>query len=191
MKLIGPFTQILPLAGLPLKGAIADDQLQVIPNGGLLVDNGLILEAGDFESLRKDHPKATIEEIKGDHLLLPGFIDCHTHLCFAGNRAKDYAMRIAGKSYLEIAKAGGGIWDSVTQTRQASKEELAELLLQRVDQHIKNGVTTIEVKSGYGLKLEEELKQLQAIKEAGIKSKVDLIPTCLAAHILPKDFNGP
>lgn len=191
MKLLGPFTQILPLSGLPLKGAIADDQLQVIPNGGVLVDNGLIVEVGDFEALRKVHPKAKIEEITGEQLLLPGFVDCHTHLCFAGDRAKDYAMRIAGKSYLEIAKAGGGIWDSVTQTRQAGKEQLAELLLQRIDRHAKDGVTTIEVKSGYGLKIEEELKQLGAIKIAAAKTKVDLVPTCLAAHILPKDFGGP
>ena len=143
MKLIGPFTQILPLAGLPLKGAIADDQLHVSANGGVLVDDGLIVEIGDFESLRKDHPKATIEEIKGDHVLLPGFVDCHTHICFAGDRSKDYAMRIAGKTYLEIAKAGGGIWDSVTQTRAASESELVKLLLQRADRHLKDGVTTI------------------------------------------------
>lgn len=175
---------------MPLKGPIADDQLQIILNGGVLADNGLIIGINDFESLRKDHPKATIEEIKGDHTLLPGFIDCHTHLCFAGNRAKDYAMRIAGKSYLEIAKAGGGIWDSVTQTRAASEDELVKLLIQRTDRHLKDGITTIEVKSGYGLNVEQELKQLSAIKTASKSSKADLIATCLAAHIKPKDFEG-
>ena len=190
-KLIGPFTQLLPLSGLPMKGPIADDALQIIPQGGVLTDNGLVAEVGDFESLRKSNPDATVEEISGDHVLLPGFVDCHTHLCFAGSRAKDYALRIAGKSYLEIAKSGGGIWDSVTQTRRASKNELVDLLLQRIDQHTKNGVTTIEVKSGYGLKVEEEIKQLLAIQEAAAKCKADLVPTCLATHILPKDFNGP
>ncbi|MGZ3945307.1 MAG: imidazolonepropionase [Mucilaginibacter sp.] len=189
--LIGPFTQVLPLTGLPLKGAIADDQLQVITNGGVLLDNGLIVAIGDFESLRKDHPKAAIEEINGDHVLLPGFIDCHTHICFAGDRSKDYAMRIAGKTYLEIAKAGGGIWDSVTQTREASESELVKLLIQRADRHLKNGVTTIEVKSGYGLNTEEELKQLKAIRSASKDSIATLVPTCLAAHIKPKDFAGP
>jgi len=183
--------QLLPLSGLPMKGSITDEALQIIPQGGILTDNRLIVEVGDFETLRKSSPDAKVEEIQGDHVLLPGFVDCHTHLCFAGSRAKDYALRIAGKSYLEIARSGGGIWDSVTQTRKASKDELIDLLLQRVDQHTKNGVTTIEVKSGYGLKVEEELKQLQAIKEASAKSKADLIPTCLATHILPKDFNGP
>ncbi len=189
--IIGPFTQILPLSGLPLKGSLADDRLQIIPDGGVLVDNGLIAEVGDFEELRKANLKATIEAIIGQQILLPGFVDCHTHLCFAGDRSKDYALRIAGKSYLEIAKAGGGIWDSVTQTRQADKEELAALLLQRIDRHAKDGVTTIEIKTGYGLKVEEELKQLYAIKLAAASSKVDLITTCLAAHILPKDFGGP
>jgi len=190
-KLIGPFTQLLPLSGLPMKGSIADDALQIIPQGGVSTDNGLITGVGDFETIRKSNPDAEIEEITGDYVLIPSFVDCHTHLCFAGSRAKDYALRIAGKSYLEIAKSGGGIWDSVTQTRKASKEELIDLLLKRVDQHTKNGVTTIEVKSGYGLKVEEEIKQLQAIKEAAAKSKADLIATCLATHILPKDFNGP
>jgi len=191
MKLTGPFTQILPLAGLPLNGAITDDQLQIITNGGVLTENGLVVEIGNFEELRKDNPKATTEEVEGDQVLLPGFIDCHTHICFAGNRAKDYAMRIAGKSYLEIARSGGGIWDSVTQTRGATQEQLVELLAQRVDRHLKDGVTTIEVKSGYGLSVEQELKQLRAIKAAAENSQADLVATCLAAHILPKDFGGP
>ncbi len=191
-KLIGPFTQLLPLSGLPLKGSLNDAQLQIIPQGGVLVEDGLIIEAGDFEELRKGYREAEIEEIVGQQVLLPGFIDCHTHLCFAGDRSKDYALRIAGKSYLEIAKAGGGIWDSVTQTRQASKEQLAELLLQRINRHAKDGVTTIEIKSGYGLKVEEEIKQLCAIKLAAASSTVDLITTCLAAHMLTKKiFNGP
>jgi imidazolonepropionase len=190
MKLIGPFKQILTLAGLPLKGAIVDDQLQIIPDGGVLVEGGLIVEIGDFNLLRKANQDAPIEEITGQHVLLPGFVDCHTHLCFAGDRSKDYALRIAGKSYLEIAKAGGGIWDSVTQTRQASQEELAALLTKRVSRHLKDGVTTIEVKSGYGLNTDDELKQLRAVQTVNENSKADIISTCLAAHILPKDFTG-
>jgi imidazolonepropionase len=190
-KLIGPFTQILPLSGLPLKGALNDVQLQIIPQGGVLVEDGLIVEVGDFEELRKTYLEAEIEEIIGQQVLLPGFIDCHTHLCFAGDRSKDYALRIAGKSYLEIAGAGGGIWDSVTQTRQANKYLLAGLLVERIRRHVKDGVTTIEIKSGYGLNIEQELKQLSAIKIAADNVAADLIPTCLAAHILPKDFNGP
>lgn len=189
-KLIGPFTQILPLTGLPLKGALEDEQLHIVANGGVLIEDGLILAVDDFEKLRKNYPSAQIEEITGDHVLLPGFVDCHTHICFAGSRAKDYAMRNAGKSYLEIAASGGGIWDSVTQTRAATEAELNRLLLQRINRHLSEGVTTIEVKSGYGLSVTEELKQLKAIRQAADKTHAHIVPTCLAAHIKPKDFDG-
>lgn len=189
-KLIGPFTQIIPLTGLPLKGALKDELLHIIVNGGVLVEDGLILAVGDFEELRKANPQAQKEEIEGKHVLLPGFIDCHTHICFAGNRAKDYALRIAGKTYLEIAKTGGGIWDTVTQTRAADEATLTQLLVQRANRHLSEGVTTIEVKSGYGLSLDEELKQLRAIKAASVQTKAYLVSTCLAAHMVPKDFNG-
>ncbi|TWR24471.1 imidazolonepropionase [Mucilaginibacter achroorhodeus] len=190
MKLTGPFTQILPLDGLPLKGRLDDEQLNIIHNGGVLTENGIILAIGDFDELRKANPSAQIEETIGPQVLLPGFVDCHTHICFAGNRAKDYSMRIAGKTYLEIANAGGGIWDTVTQTRNATKKELTETLIQRANRHLAEGVTTIEVKSGYGLSLQEELKQLHAIKAASAQTKAKLIPACLAAHMVPKDFSG-
>ena len=189
-KLIGPFTQILTLAGLGLKGTLKDDDLQIIPQGGVLVENGLIIAVDDFEELRKSNPSTPIQEIKGDQVLLPGFIDCHTHICFAGSRAKDYAMRIQGKTYLEIAKAGGGIWDSVTQTRAAEESLLEELLLQRIERHLAEGVTTIEIKSGYGLDTQSELKQLRVIAAASAKTKAHLVPTCLAAHMVPRDFIG-
>jgi imidazolonepropionase len=189
-KLIGPFTQILPLTGLPLKGPLTDDQLHIIPQGGVLTENELILAVDDFEKLRRENPLALVEEITGSNVLLPGFVDCHTHICFAGNRAKDYALRIQGKTYLEIAKAGGGIWDSVTQTREASEAQLTELLLQRIQRHFTEGVTTIEVKSGYGLSVANELKQLKVIKSAANKTNARLISTCLAAHMNPKDFEG-
>jgi imidazolonepropionase len=189
-KLIGPFIQILPLTGMPQKGALKDEQLHIIPNGGVLVEDGLILAVGDFEELGKQNPSVEIEEVKGTQVLLPGFIDCHTHICFGGNRAKDYAMRIAGRTYLEIAQSGGGIWDTVTQTRLATEEELITSLVMRANRHLAEGVTTIEVKSGYGLSLAEELKQLRAIKAASLKTKAKLVTTCLAAHMVPKDFNG-
>ncbi|MBB3055048.1 imidazolonepropionase [Mucilaginibacter gotjawali] len=189
-KITGPFTQILPLTGLPLKGALKDSQLQIIKNAWVLSNNDRIITIGTLERLRKDHPSAQITEITGDRVLLPGFIDCHTHICFAGSRANDYALRSSGKSYTDIAKAGGGIWDTVTATRAASEATLVELLVKRADRHLSEGVSIIEVKSGYGLSVEQELKQLRAIKEASYKTKATLVPTCLAAHMLPKDFEG-
>ena len=164
--------------------------MHIIAQGGVLVENGLIVAVDDFESLRKANPSAQIQEIIGEHVLLPGFVDCHTHICFAGTRAKDYAMRIQGKTYLEIAKAGGGIWDSVTQTRVADEETLTQLLIQRAERHLAEGVTTIEVKSGYGLETQSELKQLRAIAKAAKETKASLISTCLAAHMVPRDFSG-
>jgi len=190
MQLIGPFTQILPLSGLPMKGAINDEQLTIIQNGGVIVADGLIVAVGDYHQLLHQYPQSEQERIEKQAVLLPGFIDCHTHICYGGNRAKDYALRIAGKSYLEIAKAGGGIWDSVTQTRLAETETLVNAIQERANRHLSEGVTTIEVKSGYGLSVEQELKQLTAIQIANQTVAADLIPTCLATHILPKDFLG-
>lgn len=190
MKLIGPFTQILTLAGLPDKGPIVDASMQIITNGGIIVADGFIVEVSDFETLRKDYSSIVVEEIIEDLVLIPGFIDCHTHICYAGSRAADYAMRISGKSYLEIAHSGGGIWDTVTQTRSATEDELVKLITKRAQLHLQQGVTTIEVKSGYGLSIDEELKQLRAIKVANEQTLADLISTCLAAHMKPNDFKG-
>ena len=133
---------------------------------------------------------AVITTLDGNDVCLPGLVDAHTHICFGGTRANDYAMRNAGKSYLEIAKSGGGIWDTVTQTRKATQAQLIDLIIQRANRHLNNGVTTIEVKSGYGLSVEEELKMLYAIKEANNRLSADLIATCLAAHMVPKDYSG-
>lgn len=185
--LIGPFTQLLPMTGLPLKGALKDEQLPIIENGGILVSEGKILKVGVFDDLKSED--VDIHHIEGAHVCLPGFVDSHTHICFGGTRARDYAYRNAGKTYLEIAKAGGGIWDTVTQTRKASQEELVEGILSRSQKHLKNGITTIEVKSGYGLSVDEELKMLRTIKTANETTNATLVPTCLAAHMKPKDWN--
>ncbi len=101
-----------------------------------------------------------LEEIKGEQIALPAFTDSHTHICFGGNRANDFAMRNAGKTYLEIAESGGGIWSSVQHTRNASEEELLKTLLERIDVLVSLGITTIEVKSGYGLDVKNELKNV-------------------------------
>lgn len=190
MKLTGPFSQILLLQGLPLKGVLKDEQLTVIEAGGMVTEDGKLLATGSYTQLKEQYPAAEIEWIDEPMVLLPGFIDCHTHICHAGTRSRDYAMRIAGKSYLDIARAGGGIWDSVMKTREADETELAALTVARANRHLADGVTTIEVKSGYGLNLESELKMLRAIRHANLHTPATLIPTCLAAHMQPKDFTG-
>lgn len=189
MKLIGPFRQLVTLRKLPLKGAIKDDDLEIIESGGILVDSGAIIKVGDWSTL-KTEPYDDLAEIEVPMVVLPGLIDSHTHICFGGSRQRDYAMRIAGKSYLDIAKAGGGIWDTVSQTRLTTASNLLDGLLSRISQQINNGITTCEVKSGYGLSVEEELKMLRVIRQAEGQTPIDLIATCLAAHTRPRDFSG-
>ncbi len=186
--LIGPCTQVLPMTHRPLKGALKDEQLVVIEQGGILVSEGKIVAVDVFDALKSK--ASTTYQIEGEAVCLPGFIDAHTHICFGGSRARDYALRNSGKTYLEIAKAGGGIWDTVTQTRKATQEELVNGIVHRGNSHLAKGITTLEVKSGYGLSVEEELKMLRAIKQADSNTTQDLIPTCLAAHIHPKDWKG-
>ena len=188
--LIGPFTQLLTMDNLPERGKLSDEQLEIIPDAGILHQDGRILAVGNFEQLHRENPDAKIEFFEGDFVCLPGMIDVHTHICWAGSRANDYAMRLAGKTYLEIAEAGGGIWSTVMKTREASVEELAELTFERAEKLYQQGVTTIEVKSGYGLSVDDEIKMLKAIQLANQKTSAELIPTCLAAHIKPKDFPG-
>lgn len=190
MKLIGPFKQIVTLADLPLRGKLSDEQLQVITDGGIVVNDGKIQKIGNFEVLKSDHQNIEIETIDGEQIVLPGLVDSHTHICFGGNRANDFAMRNAGKTYLEIAESGGGIWSSVQHTRNASEEELLRTLLERIEFLISLGITTIEIKSGYGLDVENELKMLRIIKKAQGQTKAKLVPTCLSAHLKPRDFDG-
>ncbi|OOG78268.1 imidazolonepropionase [Algoriphagus sp. A40] len=190
IKLIGPITQVLTLDKLPLKGALIDEQLEIISQAGILVEGQKILKVDSWLELVTEFPKAELFELNGDYVAMPGLVDCHTHICFGGSRAKDFAMRNSGKTYLEISEAGGGIWDTVTQTRKLSLEELAQITARNANRHLIDGVTTIEVKSGYGLSVAEELKMLRAIRLAGNSTSADLIPTCLAAHMKPRDFSG-
>lgn len=190
MKIIGPFRQIVTLADLPLRGKLSDHQLEIIENGGILVDAGKVVETTSYKTLMTRYPDAEKDIIAEDRIAMPAFIDAHTHICFGGNRANDFAMRNAGKSYLEIAERGGGIWSSVQHTRAATEEELLKSTLQRIQFLVGLGITTIEIKSGYGLDVENELKMLRVIKKAQAKTKATLVPTCLAAHLKPRDFEG-
>jgi imidazolonepropionase len=188
--LIGPFSQVLPFTGLPLKGTLKDAALPIIEQGGVVVSNGKIIEVGSFEMLQKAFPDAAVETIDQPSVLLPGLIDCHTHICFAGSRAQDYTQKLAGKNYLEIAREGGGIKQSVGFTRAATEEELTQGLLGRINRHFNEGVTTIEVKSGYGLSAEHEIKMLRSIRQASRETRASIVSTCLGAHTIPLAFDG-
>lgn len=177
---------------LPVNGPLNDNEIEVFEKAGILTEGGCIAEVGLFDTLAEEAKKnnCSIEEINSCTVAMPGFIDPHTHICWAGNRANDYSMRLEGKTYPDIAKSGGGIISTVEKTRNANADELAFLTADRAKRMLNDGVTTIEVKSGYGLTGSEEIKILQAIKKAGNFVQADLIPTCLAAHIKPYDFEG-
>lgn len=192
-KVIGPFTQLLSMQGLALKGALHDDALRIHQNAAILVAEGRIIALDSFENLARQAQAQgwEIEEINlGKSVALPGLIDAHSHLCFAGHRAQDYAARLAGKSYLEIAKAGGGIMDSVRKTREASAETLLAETLARCQRHLQEGISTCEVKSGYGLSHQHEIKMLEVIQAAQEAQALELVPTCLAAHMCPPEYSN-
>ncbi|HDM8154201.1 TPA: imidazolonepropionase [Vibrio harveyi] len=136
--------------------------------------------------LNPDHYEQTLD--LQNRLLLPGLIDCHTHLVYAGNRANEFEMRLNDVPYETIAKQGGGIVSTVYATRTATKEQLIELALPRLDGLIASGVTSIEVKSGYGLTLDDEIKMLRAAKALEHERKVKITTTLLAAHALPPEY---
>jgi imidazolonepropionase len=190
MELIGPISQLVTLQDLPLKGPISDSTLPIISNAGIAIENSTIVAVDSWDSLIARYPTAHITKLEGAYVAVPGYIDCHTHICFGGNRARDFALRNAGVSYLEIAQSGGGIWDTVTQTRKCTEHELTQIVIKNANKHLQSGVTTIEVKSGYGLSVEEEIKMLRAIYNGNNETAADLVATCLAAHLKPKDFNG-
>ncbi|MEO9482372.1 MAG: imidazolonepropionase [Ekhidna sp.] len=186
-KLIGPFKEAITLADASLKGPLNDSALGIVENAGVLIEGEKILKVGDFDTLKAQ--ASQVEEIAGEQILLPGFIDCHTHLVWGGTRARDYTLRMAGESYEKILQQGGGIFDSVEKTRAASPEDLKSGLIKRASRHLMDGVTTIEVKSGYGLDVENELKILEVVKDSKEDIVADLVPTCLGAHVCPKEFS--
>ena len=200
VTLIGPFTQILTMDNLPSSGPVSDDLLDVIENGGIVIEDQhivTILPENEFNAyvagISKGSSEVTFFKIEKASVLIPGLIDAHTHICYAGSRADDYARRLAGESYMAIAKKGGGILSTVRNTRAASEDILAGLLQKRAVTHLKRGVTTCEVKSGYGLNRDSELTMLRAIGRVNNTNETlvpDLIATCLAAHVKPEEFDG-
>jgi len=143
----------------------------------------------DDLDLTKLADDAVITDVEG-RWITPGLIDCHTHLVYAGNRAQEFEMTLKGASYEEIAKKGGGILSTVTQTRAASEAELAATSQPRLEAMIACGVTTVEIKSGYGLDLENEIKMLEVAKHMGEINPVRIKKTFLGAHALPPEFSG-
>lgn len=186
---IGPLSQILTFNQLPAAGPIPDDRLEIIKDAWIVCHNGIIEEINTGNLREVKHSK--VYEIEGPRVAIPGFVDAHTHLCFSGSRERDYALRISGVSYQEIAERGGGILDTVAKTRAAGEESLLAGLLNRLNEQLKQGVTSCEIKSGYGLSVSEELKMLRIIQQSHPLQPVAVIPTCLAAHVPPPENSSP
>ncbi|NVJ68262.1 MAG: imidazolonepropionase [Gammaproteobacteria bacterium] len=160
------------------------DDYGIIENGAVGINDGIIAYVGaDTANLTGD-----LETDGEGEWLLPGLIDCHTHLVYGGNRANEFEMRLNGASYEEIAKAGGGILSSVNATRETSETDLFIASAHRIQDLMAEGVTTIEIKSGYGLDLETELKMLRVAKRLGDAYPVRVVPTFLGAHALPPEY---
>ena len=187
-ELIGPFSQIITMANLPERGPINDENLQIIKDAGIVIENEKIVEIGVFDQLNKNI--SSVREINFTCVLLPGFIDSHTHVCYYGNRSDEYAKRKSGVSYQQILEEGGGIHNTMNSTSNSTDDQLKHDTLKRLKRHFLDGVLTCEVKSGYAPNLDDEIRMLQIINEIDNKNEIDLIPTCLAAHVTPKSFES-
>ena len=183
--------QLVTLAG-PARPRVGRElgELGILNNAALLTEEGRIVAAGSYDELKSaitaDHQVIDA----GGHCVTPGFVDAHTHLVFAGNRAAEFEQRIGGATYQQIAASGGGIVRTVSLTRSASEDALYAQSRRHLEWMLRGGTTTLEVKSGYGLSREAELKMLRVISRLNEDSPARLIPTLLGAHALPREFAG-
>ena len=168
---------------------VAQQPLGLLDNGSIVIDAGKIAWVGSSAELPGQWHSAHTLDLEG-RTVTPGLIDCHTHLIYAGDRAHEWQQRLDGESYASIAQRGGGIASSVNATRLASEDELVRLAASRLSNWLAEGVTTVEVKSGYGLSLEHELKMLRAARRLAQALPIRVVTTFLGAHALPAEFTG-
>lgn len=167
-------------------------ELEVITAGWVACAGGKIIGLGttaELEQVVEIGPETTVYDASGK-VVAPGLVDPHTHLVFGGSREDEFYLRAQGADYMQIMEAGGGILSSVEATRRASLEELVETGLERLDWMLSQGVTTVECKSGYGLDLETEIKQLTAVKILNERHPIEVVPTFMGAHACPWEFSG-
>jgi imidazolonepropionase len=183
-------SQLVTLAGPKRPRAGRElSELAIIPDGGMLVRDGRIDVVGPSSEIKKKAGDAEVFDARGK-LVLPGFVDAHTHLVFAGNRLDDFERRARGDTYEQIAKAGGGIWSTVEKTRAASEADLLMQAKKHADWFLRCGTTTVESKSGYGLSVEDELKVLRVMRRLNQETPLEIVPTFLGAHAVPRKMRA-
>ena len=165
------------------------NDLDIIENGSIAIKGKKISWLGQSSNLPKEYIKYKSINIEG-RVVTPGLIDCHTHLVYAGDRSKEFDMRLNGKTYKQIAEAGGGIVSTVKETRLASELDLLNVSLQRIDDMIECGVTTVEIKSGYGLDIETECKMLRVAREIEKKRDIRIKTSFLGSHAIPLEYKN-
>lgn len=181
--------QLVTLAG-PARPRVGAEirELGIVECGALLVRDGLIAEIGALSRIEASIETDTLVVDAGGRVVLPGFVDAHTHPVFAGTRAGEFEERSTGATYQEITARGGGIQSTVNKTRAASVDELVSAGRRYAQWFLRGGTTTVEAKSGYGLSLEDELKLLRAIKQLDQETELRYVPTFLGAHTVPKEY---
>ena len=181
--------QVVTCSGFQAKKGAEMSDLGLISHGSVLVENGIITAIGNADELSKQLKGSDYTEIDATgKALLPGFVDSHTHLVFGGYREEEFSWRLKGDSYMSIMERGGGIANSVKATRSAKIEQLYQAAYDRMDELFAMGVTTAEGKSGYGLDLETELRQLEVMEELNTEHPMDLVRTFLGAHAIPTNY---
>jgi len=182
-------SQLITLSGPKRpRNAIELSELGIIRNGGMFVRDGKIETAGPSDEIEKNAGDAEVLDVAG-RVVMPGFVDAHTHLVFAGNRLDDFERRARGETYEQIAKAGGGIWSTVAKTRAASEPDLLAQAKKHAKWFLRCGTTTVETKSGYGLTIEDELKILRVISQLKKEVRLEIVPTFLGAHAVPRELS--
>lgn len=181
--------QLVTLAGSPRPHTGAElSNLAIIKDAAMLVENGRITAVGTYAELKHKIPPHSTEINAERSSVTPGFVDAHTHLVFAGNRAAEFEQRIAGATYQQIAASGGGILRTVALTRAATEDDLLTVARRHRDWMLRSGTTTLEAKSGYGLDRDTELKMLRVIRRLNDEGPARIIPTLLAAHTVPPEY---
>ena len=163
-------------------------ELGIIRDGGMLIRGGKIEHIGLSDEIEKNVGDAEIVDARG-RVVMPGFVDAHTHLVFAGNRLEDFERRSRGETYEQIAKGGGGIWSTVEKTRAASELDLLAQAKEHANWFLRCGTTTVEAKSGYGLTVEDELKILRVLRQLKEGVRLEIVPTFLGAHAVPRKLS--